>query len=522
MAESTPTSPANTQRLRTSCDLCQAAKVKCSRAKPSCWRCSQSGQQCVYSPLKRTGRPKISSTSDTSLQDDGEEGSRQQNKAQKRKNESGWHQRKQQQEQQQQQQYGDHSFLAGLAKVASPKEMDTALAQSEMWQSGSTVLQPDLHQLLDVAQMHPNDIMLDFQTSGFDIQDIVPDFEAFDPNLNIGGTTSPRNMSDNRFHSSTASSASWSSGLWNCPTANDASPDCPAPPTTSMPFSAERSVSRDDFRSRTNVATEDDAPLTTSSNQASEQAGLLSQVNNRPSTVASPVSHSVFAQPQPTSIGSTASSESATPGLVQTSSHPNPRHSSDCYSALSEIMALLSEDRPEGEGMSLDKLLGLDRELHGTIKRVLACRRCMEKSSNQTMIMLMFMALDTLLCLFEKQQNAAATQTAIPQLFSWRALATTTTTRSAAGEDSTRTVSQFPCMDKAILVGSFVVDGKVKTIFLRHLVLAFVENLGSLLSELERQADRVLKGVNRRMAKEIAVDICRRTLFFQGWLRLAS
>ncbi len=520
MAESTSTSLANTQRLRTSCDRCQAAKVKCSRAKPSCWRCSQSGQQCVYSPLRRTGRPKISSTSGTSVQDDGEEGSRQQNKAQKRKNDSGWHQRQQQQEQQQQQ-YGDHSFLAGLAEVASPKEMDTALAQSGMWQSGSTVLQPDLHQLLDVAQMHPNDIILDFQTSGFDIQDIAPDFEAFDPNLTLGGTAPPRNMSDNGLHSSTASSLSWSSGFWNCSTVNDASPDCPAPPPTSMPFSEEMSVSWDDFRSRTNAATEPDASLTTSSNQASEQAGLLSQVNNRPPTVPSLVSHSVFAQPQPTSIESTASSESAMPGLVQTSSHPDPRRSSDCYSALSEIMALLSEDRPEGEGMSLDKLLGLDRELHGTIKRVLACRRCMEKSSNQTMIMLMFMALDTLLCLFEKQQNAAATQTAVPKLFSWRALATTTT-RSATGEGSTRTVLQFPWMDKAILVGSFVVDGKVKTNFLRHLVLAFVENLGSLLSELERQADRVLKGVNRRMAKEIAVDICRRTIFFQGWLRLAS
>ena len=521
MAESTSTSPANTQRLRTSCDRCQAAKVKCSRAKPSCWRCSQSGQQCVYSPLRRTGRPKISSTSGTSAKDDREEGSRQQNKVQKGKNDSGWRRREQHQEQQQQ--YGDHSFLAGLAEVASPTEMDTALAQSEMWQSGSTVLQPDLQQLLDVAQMHPNDIMLDFQTSGFDIQDIARDFEAFASNLTLGGTASPRNVSDNRLHSSTVSSPSWSSGLWNCPTANDTSPDCPTPSPTSTPFSGEMSVSRDDFKSRTNAVTEHDASLTTISNLASEQAGLLSQVTNRPPTVPSPVSHSVFTQPQPTSIESTACSDSAMPGLVQTSSHPDPRHNSDCYSALSEIMALLSEDRPEGEGMSLDKLLGLDRELHDTIKRVLACRRCMEKSSNQTMIMLMFMALDTLLCLFEKQQNAAATQTAVPKFFSWRVLATTaTTTRSATGEGSTRTVSQFPWMDKAILVGSFVVDGKVKTIFLRHLVLAFVENLGSLLSELESQADRVLKGVNRRMAKEIAVDICRRTLFFQGWLRLTS
>lgn len=200
-------------------------------------------------------------------------------------------------------------------------------------------------------------------------------------------------------------------------------------------------------------------------------------------------------------------------GLAQTSSHPDgPRYSSECYKALSEILARLNEDSSEGEGVSLDKLLGLDRELHRTIKRVLACGRCLEKSSNQTMIMLMFMALDTLLCLFEKQQDAAVMQTKVSKLPSRRAMATTTT----------RGASHFPWMDKALLVGSFAVDDKLKTVFLRQLVLAFVDNLGSVLSELERQADRVLKGVNCRIAKEIAVDICKRALFLRGWLRLAS
>lgn len=51
----------NGTRLRTSCDACQNLKVKCSQVKPSCRRCSKNGLDCVYSPLRRMGRPKKSS-----------------------------------------------------------------------------------------------------------------------------------------------------------------------------------------------------------------------------------------------------------------------------------------------------------------------------------------------------------------------------------------------------------------------------------------------------------------------------
>lgn len=48
----------NGTRLRASCDACQSVKVKCSQDKPSCRRCSRTGLGCVYSPLRRMGRPK--------------------------------------------------------------------------------------------------------------------------------------------------------------------------------------------------------------------------------------------------------------------------------------------------------------------------------------------------------------------------------------------------------------------------------------------------------------------------------
>ncbi|KAJ5207301.1 hypothetical protein N7491_002066 [Penicillium cf. griseofulvum] len=49
-------------QLRTSCDACQSLKIKCSQSKPECDRCGKHGVPCVYSPLRRMGRPKKRAT----------------------------------------------------------------------------------------------------------------------------------------------------------------------------------------------------------------------------------------------------------------------------------------------------------------------------------------------------------------------------------------------------------------------------------------------------------------------------
>ena len=44
--------------LRSSCEPCHAAKLKCSRDKPACNRCAKLGLSCEYAPMKRPGRPR--------------------------------------------------------------------------------------------------------------------------------------------------------------------------------------------------------------------------------------------------------------------------------------------------------------------------------------------------------------------------------------------------------------------------------------------------------------------------------
>jgi len=57
-ATATTTEPSS--RFRQSCDRCQGNKVRCNRDKPTCKRCAQKRLKCVYSPLRRIGRPKKS------------------------------------------------------------------------------------------------------------------------------------------------------------------------------------------------------------------------------------------------------------------------------------------------------------------------------------------------------------------------------------------------------------------------------------------------------------------------------
>jgi hypothetical protein len=45
------------QKLKSSCDLCSASKLRCDKRKPACSRCICLNQLCSYSPARRVGRP---------------------------------------------------------------------------------------------------------------------------------------------------------------------------------------------------------------------------------------------------------------------------------------------------------------------------------------------------------------------------------------------------------------------------------------------------------------------------------
>lgn len=44
-------------KVRSTCNACQQAKIRCSHEKPSCRRCQKHNIDCVYSVSRRLGRP---------------------------------------------------------------------------------------------------------------------------------------------------------------------------------------------------------------------------------------------------------------------------------------------------------------------------------------------------------------------------------------------------------------------------------------------------------------------------------
>lgn len=52
----TPSIVSMSQKLRASCNACNQAKVKCSKARPTCTRCAKHGEECVYSVSLRAGK----------------------------------------------------------------------------------------------------------------------------------------------------------------------------------------------------------------------------------------------------------------------------------------------------------------------------------------------------------------------------------------------------------------------------------------------------------------------------------
>lgn len=49
--------PLPTERLRSSCNACGTAKVKCDRGQPQCHRCAGMNLDCVYSVTRKSGKP---------------------------------------------------------------------------------------------------------------------------------------------------------------------------------------------------------------------------------------------------------------------------------------------------------------------------------------------------------------------------------------------------------------------------------------------------------------------------------
>lgn len=177
---------------------------------------------------------------------------------------------------------------------------------------------------------------------------------------------------------------------------------------------------------------------------------------------------------------------------------PHSRSRDDCLQALTRILAHLTKGSSEGESASLDELLNLDRQLRTTAQWVITFRQDLSDGTNQTIIILLLISLGNLLSQFEVQKDAATAMRVENK------------------------VPRFLDVEGRLQIGDFAVHDNVKMTFQRKLVLDVLDNQQAIVLQLEQDAAPILKGVNRKMAKDMAIDIQRRASLLRGWLRLSA
>ncbi|BCS04011.1 Zn(II)2Cys6 transcription factor domain-containing protein [Aspergillus luchuensis] len=539
----------NGPKLRTACDNCQLSKVRCSRGKPSCWRCSQSGVQCVYSPLRRTGRPPKNSDNNAAMRREKATSiqSSTTNPSQNRTprdiitrdaspDRTSFRRHPPQ----------DAIAANDAPTTCSPVRLQqppTDLAASSAAPGGAILARHPMgnaqsqeltqNPALSMANLHMGASTIDFSDLDMDLDldsgiwavpamsDLAMDYSQ--------GTIDPTAMTSSE--TDEMGHITLGSVLSSPSTAFD--PHEPRgcahraqnnPPTTLLSGLGALSTTMSTVM-----------PISSVSEEIAE-TGMASPPPSAPTTASS--SHHV-------SSLSGARNRSVGPGTRERASDRPCSQDGTCYKALSGLLAKLGDfDLSPAEAMQLDGLLCIDRELQNKVRMALDCGHCTEMPSNQNLLMIIYMSLDSLLALFEKQQRqhkdssgsangynnrssstatAAIVAAAAPRrhLVSHSRLPSSRFPHEKSDDTSSRRLRQFPWTEQSLVVGSFLVDDVVKASFLQRLVLDYIDNVLSILAELERMADKIMKGVNCMISRQKSDDIYKRLYFLRARLLLA-
>ncbi|OAA58782.1 C6 zinc finger domain protein [Cordyceps fumosorosea ARSEF 2679] len=386
-------------KLRTSCDRCQLSKVRCSRGKPSCWRCSQSGVECVYSPLRKTGRPPKNSdgssgscsprhqrrdksaarrgSSNTARSDSPRRGSVQRGRP-PLPQEGG---------------AGRHSHASAHSLY---RRNDTSVT-GPVWHTGMDAMVSREPSMEHAALLSLPMMQVGGNFSSLSVADLVPDINMW----------TMHSMPELDLH--------------------DAHADAGLQPLAGTHSDEEASQ----FLGGAMLT-----PLTTAAQDThhgtgyhglqAREGGFFSSLES--SAVASsaddgattgtyfPIQTPVTSSPSYTTTSHTSSTPISPDERRRPEKPPRScaRDDATCHRALSDMLIKLGDLDPGTTGgsgndgrretlPSLEALLGIERELRGRARAAMGCRRCVDRPSGQNLVMVTAMALDSLLVLFERQ-----------------------------------------------------------------------------------------------------------------------
>jgi hypothetical protein len=223
------------------------------------------------------------------------------------------------------------------------------------------------------------------------------------------------------------------------------------------------------------------------------------------------------------------------PGYT-TPPHAATQCASNCYATLSAQLASLGAAHLNLSGTSgagavpLDTLLSLDCAAQTAQTQTLSCDRCMSGANSQTTLLLLAVAAEKLVGLFEAWVEGQGP--GLPMLR--RESESSCSSSGAEGESavggtgrgvSWRGEENAGNMKASLLAGSFAADDEiVKGEFLARLLVLRIDRLGEMVIELERRVEKGSqgRGVGNKVAGEMLHDVGRRIFFLKGKVALPA
>ncbi|KAI1390802.1 uncharacterized protein F4822DRAFT_163554 [Hypoxylon trugodes] len=504
-------------KFRSSCDACLSTKVKCSRAKPSCARCTQHGRECVYSQCRKIGRPSHKSTAVSVL----------------------WPEQR-------------LSPRPPRDAVAGGGISDTLEAQSPEDQAGSCAdnLEADTSigdsVMSLVHDMADSELMANFSTS---LEDDLATSDWADVNTILDlPTTLPQtanavqvdhnqshlgNIFTKRLssspHSTTTQSQGWDPwspigmflGVSSCDTNSQGSPPVPLVPPHQSNSPAPRDGGGGLFRSRPDYPFAEGITSSTTSEPDRLDGTGRSTSSYRP-TLASRNSESILY------------------------SSPGSRCTLQCHIDLTNQLTYINECQANSDsGLALDVLLKIDDQVRKARDKILYCPVCIARSRCGQTLMLVATVVSNLLALFERgcgaALDAASSSNSNSGSSSRRSSVSGNTGKQRysplgtspsrkrrcsppkCGGDGSGVLGLFPCTTRHLTVGDVRLDKAVTMAFERQLLRMYLERQIEAVGQLDQILQRAEgRDVSIKITHDLFADVLARVERFLGFIALTD
>jgi hypothetical protein len=497
-------------RYRTSCDSCLSSKVKCSRTKPSCWRCSEQDHPCVYSKFRRIGRPPKRQASE--LIQHGELATFEERRGQKQ----AFQQQRPRTTTAAQHPASIPTSTAGStvpdtpapiseSSLPSSYDFDAITLGGVSWDLADVPFPAGAPSTQDVPD--PFDTVVDFGLFGYatpvttreEPGDTFTSLSYPLPSLDTEDSTKPHNVSRPTSQSDRNildQAAGYVAGF-----AHYKQPGMPTPARAAISGTAGHHAS-----SNVSLAYGEDVVDAQRKHNTPFRRILHCPLERRVSLAERPSS----------------SSQRTQTGPWRPPTQNSTRCRGHCHASLTEQLSRLGDFKSEECRLPFDMLLSLAEHIRLEREKVLTCSSCLGKTRACQTLMLVIMVLENLLFLFERTCEAR------PSLSS--SVCTPDSTQPSDGHlglahgfDPHRDESNFggtvlalPSASPPLMIGDLELDESFRVRFSRHLLRRHLDTQAATARELEVFLAVGIKDSGYKVAAEILNDVYRRIEYFKG------